>query len=518
MLQQLHDVQALAQWLRPRCAGALRTDHRQLRPGDALLAWPGRHHDARAHAQQALAQGAAACVVEAEGAQRFELDDPRIAAFEGLRRHAGELADLVLGQPSAKLQVVAVTGTNGKTSCAWWVAQALSAMGRRCGVIGTLGAGEPATRPQPMSQPPRLALESTGLTTPDAVALHAQLRRLADAGVGAVAIEASSIGIEEHRLAGVRIAVAAFTNFSRDHLDYHGSMAAYWSAKRRLFDVPGLACAVVNVDDACGLRLAQELQAQARPGDGLRLWRVSAHDEEQADLHAHDVLHAPDGMRLVLREGDSSLEVRCGLIGEFNVHNLLVVAGCLRALGHPLEDLGPALSGLQPVPGRMQRVTGKSDADSPQVVVDYAHTPDALEKVLRTLRPLATARDGHLWCVFGCGGNRDATKRPLMGDVAARLAHRVVVTSDNPRDEDPAAIIDQVLAGMPPMARAQALALPDRAEAISRTIFDASEKDVVLIAGKGHEPMQEIAGVRRPFDDALQAEAALEARGRGRCT
>jgi UDP-N-acetylmuramoyl-L-alanyl-D-glutamate--2,6-diaminopimelate ligase len=513
----LHSPAEAAAWLHARQAQALRTDHRRVGPGDAFLAWPGSRHDARRHWRAALGAGAVACLAHADGAQDLDLNAAEavgpVAMLSGLRERAGLVADAFHGAPSARMDVVAVTGTNGKTSCTWWVAQALHLLGRRCGVVGTLGVGEPP------------ALQSTGLTTPDAVALHATLADLLGAGVDACAIEASSIGLAEHRLAGTRLAVAAFTNLTLDHLDYHGTMAAYWAAKRALFDWPGLRSAVVNVDDARGAALAAELGA--RPG-GPALWTVSATASgalaggAAARLCARGVHTSPQGLAFDLVEGERVVPVRTALLGDYNVQNLLVVAGCLRALGQPLQALAPVLAALQPVPGRMQRVrlddAGGTAAPGPEVLVDYAHTPDALAQALAALSGLAHARGGALWCVFGCGGDRDATKRPLMGAVAVRAAQRVIVTSDNPRSEPPARILEEVLAGTKAEASPSSdhvLGIEDRRQAIFRAVCEAAEADVVLIAGKGHEAVQEIAGQCHPFSDVDEVRQALRARARG---
>ena len=483
-----------ANFLRARVRGALRGDSRQLAAGDGFVAWPGSTQDARRFVGAALQQGAAACLVEREGVEAFGLDDPRIATLHALKSGAGHVADLFYGQPSAQLDVVATTGTNGKTSTTCWVAQALALTGRRCGVIGTLGVGVPGG-----------PMQDTGLTTPDPVRLHHALRGFVDDGLAACAIEASSIGIVEQRLAGVRIAVAAFTNFTRDHLDFHGTMEAYWAAKRQLFGWPGLRAAVLNVDDEVGASLADELR-----GAGLELWTCSLRGT--ARLAARGLRHTDEGLAFEVLEGAQAAPVHAALIGEFNVANLLVVLGALRALGVPLADAAAVLPALRPVPGRLQPV-GEATPTLARVLVDYAHTPDALDKVLHALRPLAHARGGRLWCVFGCGGNRDATKRPMMGAIAARLADRVVLTSDNPRDEAPGFILAQILAGV--AGHDSVDVIVDRAEAIWHAVRSAAPADVVLLAGKGHEAYQEVAGERRPFADVEVAARALQACGPG---
>lgn len=499
-----------AAWLAARVpvqAGAeLRSDSRALRAGDAFIAWPGRASDGRRHVPQALAAGAAACLVDVEGLDAFAFDDARIAALPGLKAAAGAVADHFYGRPSARLDVVASTGTNGKTSTAWWTAQALSALGRRCGLVGTLGVGEPPTATR------AARLDDTGLTTPDAVALHTAFRHFTDEGFAACAIEASSIGLAEHRLAGTHLAVALFTNLTQDHLDYHGDLAAYWAAKRALFRWPGLRAAVINVDDAHGAALAAEMATAGGPA----LWTVSLRGP--ARLVAESLHCTPAGLTFTACEatdaGVQRAPVRSALVGEFNAANLLLVLAGLRALGVPLADAAAAAALLTPVPGRLQPVPAPAGAASDvEVVVDYAHTPDALEQVLKALRPLATARGGRLWCVFGCGGNRDATKRPLMGAIAAAGADRVVITSDNPRDEPPQAILAQVLAGV--TGHDEVDVIEDRRAAIAHAVQSAAPGDVLLLAGKGHETYQEIAGVKRPFSDLAEAQAALQARAAG---
>jgi UDP-N-acetylmuramoyl-L-alanyl-D-glutamate--2,6-diaminopimelate ligase len=499
-LTRLPDANAAVSWLRDGVSGTLRTDSRAVHAGDAFLAWPGRANDGRRFVPAALAAGAARCLLDDEGLVETPPDDVRVAAMPRLKAAAGSIADQWFGAPSAAIPVIAVTGTNGKTSVAWWTAQALSALGQRCGVIGTLGVGEPPRADQDVH-----ALQATGLTTPDAVMLQATLRRFVDDGIRACAMEASSIGIDEHRLDGTRVALALFTNLTRDHLDYHGTMEQYWAAKRRLFDWPGLRAAVVNIDDEAGAALADEL---ARDGH-LDLWTTSI--RRAARLSAQGLRYADGGITFELAERGSTASVRTGLIGDYNASNLLAVIGALRALEVPLGDAAATAAHLSPVPGRMQRV--QLDAGVPLVVVDYAHTPDALEKALRALRPLARSRGGRLWCVFGCGGNRDATKRPLMGAIAHQHADEVVLTSDNPRDESPGLILAQIMAGIHDGQRAAVI--EDRRAAVDDAVARAAATDVILLAGKGHETTQEVAGVKKPFDDVEVAAASLRLRAQG---
>ena len=489
--------QAAAAWLTAQVSGTLRTDSRAVRAGDGFIAWPGYAVDGRRFVPDALDAGAAACLIEADGAAAFSIEDDRAAMLPALKAATGAIADAFFGQPSAALDITAVTGTNGKTSTAWWTAQALTRLGRRCGVIGTLGVGEPGE------------VQSTGLTTPDPVTLHGALRRMVEQGFAACALEASSIGLVEHRLSALQIDVALFTNFTRDHLDFHGSMDAYWAAKRALFDWPGLRAAVINVDDAQGAALAAELAAglEQRP---LDVWTVSLHSA--ARLRGDALHHAAGGLAFVAVEGSTRVPVQSRLVGDYNASNLLVVLAGLRALGVPLQDAAAVAATLTPVPGRLQRVAGSSASanDGIDVIVDYAHTPDALDKALQALRPLAAARAGQLWCVFGCGGDRDITKRPLMGGIAAQHADHVVITSDNPRHEAPGTILQQVLAGVPGHRAVDVI--EDRSEAIHTAVRRAAAGDVILIAGKGHEDYQDVAGVKRPFSDVAQAQAALQER------
>jgi UDP-N-acetylmuramoyl-L-alanyl-D-glutamate--2,6-diaminopimelate ligase len=501
-LARLDSPEAAVRWLRGTATGTLRTDSRDVQRGDAFVAWPGYATDGRRFVADALAAGAAACLVEADGAEVFGFDDARIATLPALKPATGWIADSWFGEPSRRIAVVATTGTNGKTSTAWWVAQALESIGRRAGVIGTLGIGEPppGRAPGAAAAAGEARIEFTGLTTPDPVRVHGALARMADAGLVACAIEASSIGIVEHRLAGVRIAVALFTNFTRDHLDYHGTMQAYWDAKRRLFAWPGLRAAVINLDDERG----RELDEALRDGP-FEIWTYAQHTA--ARLTARAVHYIDEGLAFDLVEGTQAAPVRTRLIGEYNVSNLLAVAGALRALGMSLADAAAACGVLTPVPGRMQRVEA---THGPEVVVDYAHTPDALDKALAALQPLARSRGGRLWCVFGCGGNRDATKRAPMGAVAQARADRVVLTSDNPRGEDRRDILMQIEAGL--SGRDGVDTIEDRRAAIVHAVGTADARDVILLAGKGHEDYQEVRGVKLPFSDVAEAQRALAQR------
>ncbi|MBT2322116.1 UDP-N-acetylmuramoyl-L-alanyl-D-glutamate--2,6-diaminopimelate ligase [Variovorax paradoxus] len=488
----LHTPLEAAGWLKSRVRGALHADSRPVGAGDGFVAWPGAATDGRRHVAAALAQGAAACLVEAEGVEAFGFEGDAIACYAGLKAATGPIAAAYHDDPSTRLDVLAVTGTNGKTSTAWWLAQALA--GRSpCAVMGTLGIGVPPE------------LSYTGLTTPDPVMLQRELRGYADRGFGACAIEASSIGIAERRLDGTRIAVAVFTNFTQDHLDYHGSMDAYWQAKAELFRWPGLRAAVVNIDDVHGASLVANLVE--RGVGALDVWTVSAAGAP-ARLRATEIGYDAQGLQFsVLEQGVPPEHLRTQLIGQYNVANLLGVLGTLRALGLSLAEAVAACARLDSVPGRMERIAIEGQ---PLAVVDYAHTPDALDKALAGLRPLAQQRGGALWCMFGCGGDRDTAKRPMMAAVAEKQADRVVLTSDNPRSEKPNAIISQILLGL---ARPDAAQVePDRAKAIRETLAQAAPEDVVLLAGRGHEAWQEIAGERIAFSDRAHAIDALTLR------
>ena len=475
-------------------ARGLSADSRKLRPGDVFLAYPGARADGRAHIESALARGAAAVLWERAG-----YDWPvRHAAVpnlpvDDLHALAGCLAHLVYGRPSENLWVAGVTGTNGKTSVTQWIARVFEGLGRRCGVIGTLGSGFPGE------------LAESPNTTPDAVELQRSLADFLGQGAAAAAIEVSSIGLDQGRAECVRFAVAVFTNLTRDHLEYHGSMEAYAEAKARLFAAPGLAAAVLNLDDPFGRELARRLAGTSvrRIGYGLAAPDAGLVDEM---FLACEVSATASGQRVSIATPAGDAQLDLALVGRFNVSNVLAVLATVIAGGVPLADALGQIRRLSAPHGRMQMFGGRR---MPLVVVDYAHTPDALEQALSALRETALARGGRLTCVFGCGGERDPGKRPLMGAAAARLADRVVVTSDNPRGEDPLAIIADILRGAGQAAAVQ----PDRAAAIAAEVAAAADEDVVLIAGKGHEPYQEIAGQRLPFSDADRACDAIARRG-----
>ena len=474
-------------------ATRLTADSRRVQPGDVFVAFPGAQADGRDFIAQAVARGAAAVIAEAgvSGLARVGAGAPPLIEVAGLAALSGKIAHLVYGRPSEQLWLAGVTGTNGKTSVSQWIAQAMNSLHHRCAVIGTLGNGFLE------------ALDESPNTTPDAITLHAALAAFVARGADACAMEVSSIGLDQGRVNGAAFDVAVFTNLTRDHLEYHGSMAAYAAAKGKLFLMPGLAAAVLNFDDPVGVEFAAMLKS--RPGSTVRTfgYTLTAAGGKAADeiLRAENLTMGAAGIGFELR----GVRFRAPVVGRFNVSNLLAVIGALLARGERLEDIAVALRGLQPPPGRMQALGG---SDEPLIVVDYAHTPDALDKALGVLRETAAARGGRLICVFGCGGERDPGKRPQMGAIAEALADRVVLTSDNPRREDPQAILDDIRGGMKTLPEIQ----PDRGRAIAAAVAAADPRDVVLLAGKGHEPYQEIAGLRHAFSDLEAAKLALAAR------
>ena len=469
----------------------LAADSRAIARGDVFLAYPGERTDGRHFVADAVARGAAAVVWERDGfAWPADVALPNLPA-SGLKALAGPLAGEVYGRPSERLWVAGVTGTNGKTSCSQWIAQALAGEGRKAAVIGTLGLGYPGE------------LEENPNTTPDAVALQRALARFVGDGAQAVAMEASSIGIDQGRVEGVRFGCALFTNLSRDHLDYHGDMERYAQAKMRLFRSPGLEHAVLNLDDALGVRIAQDRAGTGIARTGYSLWPgTGAASGLEHWLEAHDIELSPAGAKFRLLTDRGRVDVATGLFGRFNVANVLGVIGVLLAADLSLDVAARAAGRLEPPSGRMERLGGD---DRPLVVVDYAHSPDALDKCLGALRDVARGRGGRLICVFGCGGDRDRGKRPQMGEAASRHADLVWLTSDNPRGEDPRAIVDEIRPGVSAPHEIRI----DRRDAIGEAIAAARAGDVVLLAGKGHETYQEIAGRRVPFSDAAEARQAL---------
>ncbi|HEF5154494.1 UDP-N-acetylmuramoylalanyl-D-glutamate--2, 6-diaminopimelate ligase [Burkholderia multivorans] len=491
-------IAAALAWLRQHVAPAaqLHADTRSLRAGDVFVAYAVDGADNRAFIADALARGAAAVLYQPEGLAATP-NAPVALAVPALDQLAGEIASGWYGDPSDGLLAIGVTGTNGKTSCTQWIAAALTALHQPCAIIGTLGSGMPGH------------LVPTGFTTPDAPQLQRSLAQLRDGGAQAVAMEVSSHALHQGRVNGTAFDIAVFTNLTQDHLDYHRTFEAYEAAKAKLFAWRGLRAAVVNRDDAAGRRLLEKLAGRVRT-IAYGIGDAQQPPDADRELVALDVRATATGTAFRLRSSWGDADVEVGTLGTFNVSNLLAVLGALLAADVPFDAALAEIARLEPVNGRMQRLGGRLQNDEPLVVIDYAHTPDALEKTLDALRPIAVARGGRLICMFGCGGDRDATKRPLMGAIAERLADDVVVTSDNPRSEDPQAIIDQIVAGMTAPDRARGI--EDRASAILQAVRGAAREDVVVLAGKGHEATQEIMGKKRAFSDQDHARLALAAR------
>jgi UDP-N-acetylmuramoyl-L-alanyl-D-glutamate--2,6-diaminopimelate ligase len=481
----------------------LESDSRRVRGGDTFVAHPGARHDGREFIAQALAAGATSVLWEPEGFRwKREWRVPNLPVPR-LQMRIGELASALHGYPSRCLRMVGVTGTNGKTSCTHWLAQSLTRCGRKAGVIGTLGNGFPG------------ALDAATHTTPDAISLQALLADFLARGAQAIAMEVSSHGLDQGRVTGTEYEVAMLTNLTRDHLDYHGTMRRYKAAKAKLFRFPSLRHAVLNFDDDFGVELAARL--------GKRKVRVIGYGFRRG-IPAPAATIRVRGSGLAVTQAGVAFDVACPWgrarlqsrqLGRYNAENLLGCLAALLACDVPFVDALGALAAVDQIPGRLERLGGEGQ---PLVVVDYAHTPDALAQVLGALREMlprprrgSGTRSPRLVCVFGCGGDRDAGKRPLMGEVATQLADEVIVTSDNPRRENPRAIIDQIIAG----ARANYHVIEDRALAIAEALARARPADIVLVAGKGHEPYQEIGTTRLPFSDVEVVRVALEGcRGR----
>jgi UDP-N-acetylmuramoyl-L-alanyl-D-glutamate--2,6-diaminopimelate ligase len=480
------------------------TDSRSIQRGDTFVAYPGEKTDGRQFIAPAIAQGANAVIYEKllSGhpweAQHFVWNDawqiPNLAVAD-LRHKAGWLADAVYGTPSEKLWVVGITGTNGKTSTSHWIAHALNEAGRQCALIGTLGNGFVD------------ALQASANTTPDAIRVHGLLADYLRDGAQAVAMEVSSHALSQGRVNAVRFDVAMLTNLSRDHLDYHGDMQRYADTKRKLFDWQQLGFVVLNLDDAYGVELAEQLQDADAELIGYGLSDAALQLAERLGLrmvYGNFLEMTGQGLRLGVHSSWGAAELNSPLVGRFNAANLLGALAVLLVSGMALSDAAHSLSRAQPVTGRMQRL---GNAQQPTVIVDYAHTPDALEKVLQALREVSVAAGGKVLCVFGCGGDRDRGKRAMMGMVAEKFSDFCIVTSDNPRRENPREIIAEIVSGM---NEDNHEIIVDRAAAIQSAIRHARQNDTVLIAGKGHEDYQEINGVKHPFNDVLVVRQALQ--------
>ena len=463
-------------------------DSRRINPDDLFIAVPGEVTDGRDHIQQAVDNGAAAVAREAlddDLAQTHRRGDYGVPSFDiaGLRRHISGIAARFFDHPSAHLRLIGITGTNGKTTCAYLLAQALDRLGQRCALMSTIGAGFIGE------------LAPAALTTADAVTTQRTLAQLRARGAQAVCMEVSSHGLEQGRVNQVEFDIALLTNLSRDHLDYHGSMQRYARAKQRLFQFDGLGCAVINVDDPFGRRLLRAHGADRCIGYGL----------DNGDLRLRALVVAADGIAFEAHYRGHSAQVRSPLLGAVNVPNLLAAIAALLCCGYDLEQIARVAGDWRAPPGRMELAPRRGGG--PAVVIDYAHTPDALERALLSLRELC---GGKLWLVFGCGGERDSGKRAPMGQVAERCADRVIITDDNPRFESPQRIAAQIASGM----NAPAEIIHSRRRAIETALARAAADDIVLIAGKGHESTQSIGARVIPLNDRdIVAAAAATAGG-----
>lgn len=466
----------------------LQLDSRRVLPGDGFIAVLGSSVDGRKFIDAAIHAGAVAVLSESTHASVSELAGVPIIGVPDLPRRIGEVASLFYGEPAKAMQFVAVTGTNGKSSTTWFLRDALVALGRPCGLVGTLGMTFAD-----------VALD-TGLTTPDAVTLQNGLAQFRQAGAEMVAIEASSHALEQGRLSGVPISIAVFTNLSRDHLDYHGDMDLYFSAKAKLFAREEMQLAVINRADERGRSLAKNLAEKTT---------LITFGDDQSDIRCLAWQGNDTGMAFTLQTPSGEVCCQVPLYGRFNLENLMAVAAVLHGMGIGADDIASALQHVTTVPGRMQALRVEALPEGgPCVLVDFAHTPDGLEKALTAARDHFSSR---LWCVVGCGGNRDAGKRPQMAAVAERLADQLVFTSDNPRFEPPQSILADMLQGV--SARDEVQVLADRREAIAYAIGHAAANDVIVIAGKGHERWQEVQGEKLPMDDVQLALDALRLRG-----
>lgn len=490
----------------------LTLDSRAVRPGAAFLACRGGAHHGLEFAQRAVAAGASVILWEsATGVSAPPLDDSVvIREVPNLRGELGLIADRFYEAPSARLAIDAITGTNGKSTCAWLLAQALAVLGHRSAYLGTLGVASFDGAEGAQSAACRLTALSH--TTPDVLTLHRLLAQLLAAGTDSLAMEVSSHALDQQRCAGVRLHAAAFTNLTRDHLDYHGDMDTYGAAKARLFEWPALAARIINVDDEFGCSLARHyLSGAAR--NAAPLWLTTRREPERwfADANfvcARSVAASREGLTVSLDTSEGEGRLVSALRGGFNADNLLTVLALLLARAVPLERACAALERCEAPPGRMQPEGGGS---LPLVLIDYAHTPDALAQALAAARALSR---GRLWCVFGCGGERDPGKRAPMGSAAA-AADRIIITDDNPRAEDPRQIVAAILEGIDAAgARETTRIIHDRRAAIRAAVSEAAAGDVVLVAGKGHEDFQLTGELRRPFSDAAEARAALALRRR----
>lgn len=473
-------------------------DSRQLKTGDAFIALAGTQVDGRQFIAKAIEAGAAVILVEADkNWQGIDwLGGVPVVAVEQLSEKISIIAGRFYGEPSKAMSLIGVTGTNGKTTCSLLAAQLLASLQKKAGVVGTIGFGlldASAPFAQQIS-----ALTSTGLTTPDPITLQRILNDLKMHGATTAAVEVSSHSLQQKRVAGVQFTTAIFTNLTQDHLDYHGDLASYGNAKAQLLHMVNLRTAIINIDDVWAKSLLDKVPAN------VRVFTYSV--KTKADIYVEDIQLQVDGVRAQLITPWGCAELNSPLLGVFNLSNLLAVIASICVQGFALDQVLPLIKKLQPAPGRMQ-VIGLDHVTDIQVVVDYAHTPDALEN---TLQAISEHKPGKIWTVFGCGGSRDKTKRPLMGRAAEKLSDFVIVTNDNPRAENPASIVAEVVRGM--KNPNGCLVIADRAQAIDFAVQQAKAGDIVLIAGKGHEEYQIFATQTIPFSDIKQARNSLELR------
>lgn len=476
-------------------------DSRQLKPGDAFIALVGIKVDGRDFIAHAIEAGVAAILVEADkNWQGIDwLGNVPVIAVENLPEKVSEIAGRFFADPGKKIPLIGITGTNGKTTCSLLAAQLMAGLEQKSGVVGTIGYGLiDAKSIAPVAQQLGL-LTSTGLTTPDPIALQRILAELVRAGANSIALEVSSHSLQQKRVAGLQFSHAIFTNLTQDHLDYHGDLTSYGNAKAQLLLAAGLKTAVVNLDD----NWAKSLIAKAPAGVKTIGYSIRG----TADIYAKSIALHAGGTRAQIITPWGEAEINSPLLGEFNVGNLLAVIACVCDQGYTLAQLLPLIEKLEPAPGRMQLVTVDQSAQAIQVIVDYAHTPDALEN---TLDAIHQHKPGRVWTVFGCGGDRDKTKRPLMGKIAERLSDYVIVTNDNPRSEEPSGIAADILRGM--KSPSGCLVIADRAQAIDFAVQQAKAGDIVLIAGKGHEDYQIFAAQTLPFSDIKHARISLQRR------
>lgn len=467
----------------PLLASDLSLDTRTLKENDLFFALSGTQLKGQDYIDEAMRKGACAILMEGETFKLHMENQCTLIELPQLHQHLGTLASRFYGAPEKSLDLIAITGTNGKTSCSHFIANALHKHGVPCGLIGTLGAGLFGN------------LTPLNNTTPDIFTLYKTLAFFRDQGAKAVAMEVSSHALKQQRVQGLPFKLAIFTNLTQDHLDYHLTFEDYAASKRLLFDAYEVKHAIINIDDPIGQTWSTQLPHVETYTYGT---------QGQASVLAHHVTFSPQGIKAAVKTPWGDGMITSHLLGNFNISNLLATLTALGLYDIPLSTSLQLLNTIPPVPGRMERIGGEKQ---PTVIIDYAHTPDALEKALKTLRPYC---QGEIWCLFGCGGNRDSSKRPLMGAIAEKYADNVILTDDNPRHESSRTIIDEILKGFHQATRV--IIEPNRRHAIQHAIACAQAEDIILIAGKGHESYQIIGDQKHIFSDTIEAKLALENR------